>query len=458
MSRIFALTVFFIFYSHLALAEITIENVLGVTSYDYEPGGNNVVIWAGATGDTSLCSDNSNSDGTCNNCNGDLVACNERSINPNGDLTITFRSSSISGVPLFTSSDKQRIIGRRGSTQTDQVINANNSATLSIPWSSICAEGRNRTEGLGSCQLDEEITFYIGIDSSVSGENGNGNLNDTADDTLQVNIQIRSDMESSSLGGISHFALYPGDEKIYLLINDDEEDEPDDEPPLKWENYNENFPSYRGIRFQEIRFYYVEGENCSATSNIENNSNYIATIIEDIGTDSDYLNLSRRYFTESSDRKNKKFENNTTYVFISALVDQAGNVGFFYNGECIERDHVITPSEVTGMLEPKCFIATAAYGKSHKMLKTFYQFRDQKLLPYAFGRIIHRLYYTYSPPLAAIIQDNLFLKYMARVILAPFWFYAFLALQIGHIFTLSLLVLLMSSLAYFLMRKRLKLS
>ena len=450
MSRIFVLTLFLIFYPQLVLARITIENVLGATSYDYELGSNNVVIWAGAAGDDSICS--SNSDGTCNNCTGFLATCNERRVDPNGYLTITFRSDSASGVPLFTNDDKQQSI--ISNSQIQQIINSNNSATLQIPWSNICSRGEGQGAG---CQLDERITFHIGIDSSVNGGNGNGNLNDNTDDSLQVDIEIRSVMgDFVSDEGITDFALYPGDEQIHLLIHDSEEDEPDGQDPLLW--VSNNFPSYRNIRFQEIRFYYVEGESCSAAGEIANNSNYITTSIVDFQTGSDLLKLDRTSFTHSSDRGNKKFENDITYVFIAALVDQAGNIGFFSRPEdCFERDHVITPSEATGMLEPRCFIATAAYGQSHKMLKTFYQFRYQKLLPYTLGIVIHRLYYTYSPPIAAIIQDNPLLRYIARAALIPFWLYAFLALQIGHVFTLSLLFILLSLPIYFFVKRKLRL-
>ncbi len=439
--RIFIVS-FFILYCPQAFSKIEITDVVGASNWEYEEyDGNSLIIWAGLAG-PSTCNN-----GVCDNCNGGLGDCNRNRIDEDGYLTIHFRSDVRPGIPLITDANNRSTpLGERNITIP---VNANDPASSRVAWSRICTQ-----PNADNCTGNAQLTLLVGIDGSNNGQ-GNVSLdNDAEDDSLSFTVYIRKRLPQE---GINTFSLFPGDEKVIMLTPADEgagEFGPkkiDEHPPIIFPN---GFPTYDGTRITYIRFYYVEvpngEEGCSIDERgIGNNSDYVETEVIDLLEGSSKVELSNLYFTKTNQRNT--FKNNVTYVFKIALVDEAGNVGRF-NTSCDPVTHVITPSEVHGLL-PGCFIATAAYGESHKILETFYQFRDQKLLPYTLGKLIHNLYYIYSPPLANIIQDNVLLKYMARISLIPFWIYAFLALQIGHILTFFLLASFTSILIYFFIKK-----
>ncbi len=81
----------------------------------------------------------------------------------------------------------------------------------------------------------------------------------------------------------------------------------------------------------------------------------------------------------------------------------------------------INPLEITLLDDdPKCFIATAAYGSgmAHEV-RWLRAFRDQYLLTHAPGRALVRLYYRHSPPLAAWIARHDTARAAVRALLAP---------------------------------------
>lgn len=90
-----------------------------------------------------------------------------------------------------------------------------------------------------------------------------------------------------------------------------------------------------------------------------------------------------------------------------------------------------TPVETTSMSEyygeddakqsdPRCFIATAAYGTpTHEKLFYFRWFRDQVLLKSTLGQWFVNRYYDYSPPMAAFIRRHPWVARMTQWLLDP---------------------------------------
>ncbi|MEW6683751.1 MAG: fibronectin type III domain-containing protein [Nitrospirota bacterium] len=83
-----------------------------------------------------------------------------------------------------------------------------------------------------------------------------------------------------------------------------------------------------------------------------------------------------------------------------------------------------TPQPVVAFppLEDKggCFIATAAYGSPlAPQVNILRAFREHYLRPYASGRVVIRLYETWSPPFADVIRSSEGLRLVVRVLLWP---------------------------------------
>jgi len=67
-----------------------------------------------------------------------------------------------------------------------------------------------------------------------------------------------------------------------------------------------------------------------------------------------------------------------------------------------------------------CFIATAAYGSMlEPHVVALRQFRDQYLERTELGRAFIRAYYRHSPPVAAVIAQHEWLRFLVRMLLAP---------------------------------------
>jgi hypothetical protein len=105
---------------------------------------------------------------------------------------------------------------------------------------------------------------------------------------------------------------------------------------------------------------------------------------------------------------------NYTYQFGVTYEDKCGNTSPLVTAG------ITTEPQKFQTVEGFCFLATAAYGAAWvTQVQALRYFRDAYLKVSPMGRDMVRFYYTYSPPLARVIQHQPLLRGMVRVVLQP---------------------------------------
>jgi len=88
-----------------------------------------------------------------------------------------------------------------------------------------------------------------------------------------------------------------------------------------------------------------------------------------------------------------------------------------------------------------CFIATAAYGSMMAPhVKILRDFRDRILLQNSIGKGFVGLYYTYSPPIAAVIAKHDSMRAFIRISLLPVVGMSWVVLKVGPLSTLAMVL------------------
>lgn len=388
-------------------------------------------IYGGLAGDAARCGagPNSTSD-VCNNClvtetvpaadpNSLLLPCNERRINPNLQLSIRFSSDATSGLPTVVSETNNIALTL---AQSPTTTTKGNQTTVYIAWGTICAQ--MATDGAAFDNVSQCIPtggkatgrIRVGISADSSGRfNGN-------DDQIDLGIEIRSiaspsiatDCGTAKAAGIwqvCYFEVGPGDEKAIAR------------------NVTGPDITFPGTDYKFVRFLYAAQDFKYVTMASDHKD--LPIELNDAGT----FNVTPRRIDS--------LKNDTTYYFKTALVDVAGNVGF-YSGKANDSScenspyqgrpcRSTTPSEVAGVLDAtNCFIATAAYGTPFaKELDTLRDFRDQILQQTSLGRSFIHFYYAKSPYYARMILNSPVARSTVRAALVPVVWFAGMTLAYG---------------------------
>lgn len=392
-----------------------------------------ITVYGGVAGPTSSCPDSTS---LCNSCAGatSLIACNEQRIQPDVPLTITLTTDTqnlpTTAQAIITGSDGNNAINQ---VSTPPLVTTGNQVTFQVTWRNLCLaiDSSNSGNCLPSSGDSISKTLWIGVDAD-----GNNLLNDSGDEKVQVSFTIAripnedptthlspagicSDT-STTIFGICHFAVFPGDEKFYM------ED-------LRGLN---GFPNSSSIPFKKLRVFYSDTSFSAITPDMQNKQDLT---VEGSGT---AISVTPKQVAGG-------LRNETTYFVKVAGVDAAGNVGFYtdndtycdYASTGIANCHEVTPGEVVGVLskDMNCFIATAAYGSiMAPQVETFRRFRDQFLKPTTLGKRFVEFYYEHSPKYAKIIAESESLRAVSRVALWPLLAYAWLSLKVGAALALAL--------------------
>lgn len=101
---------------------------------------------------------------------------------------------------------------------------------------------------------------------------------------------------------------------------------------------------------------------------------------------------------------------------VSQMAGKCVKCGKYVCSQCakIKGDKVYCPQHAG------CFIATAAFGTPMCMeINVLRKFRDNKLNPNRLGKVLVRLYYTTSPPIANVIARSENMRALVRRNLRP---------------------------------------
>lgn len=416
-----------------ANAAVTINSITGVSRVEglvLESGSTTtsttITAYGGIAG-AFTCSDNTL---TCNNCadpglSGDdnLVACNDARIGPQVVITITLISDTASlPTTARTAISTDDTGGTLISGVTQVAVTQGTQVSMQVPWSAICS-----TIGAGTnCEITESVSKVLRVGIDVDGD---GSLNDAIDEVKQisfnlVNIPNAATAPYKSLGpincqdtgaqaGLCQYSVFPGDEKFYVE---------------NLQGLDNGFPNSPTVEFRQVRVFYTT----DGFASINPTTNYADLRVEGSGTSTEV----------SPNQVSGGIENEQNYFTKIALVDAAGNVGYYTpqladdycDGISYTNCHQVQPGKVVGVLSKdfNCFIATAAYGsKLAPQVETFRRFRDRFLLPTNLGASFVDFYYEHSPKYAKMISESETLRAASRVALWPLLVYAWLSLKVG---------------------------
>ncbi len=351
--------------------------------------------------------------------------CNTKQISPTLLFSVTIKTDNkdltASGNALYVVVNNLQV---NNYVATTAAVNTN--IQIDIPWSEICAKSSSGNDSLCTTSFGNSPvkigfgTAYTSLAESVTFSVSFRYVGNAALTTLGCT-------DTDPYGGFCDYTVFPGDEKVYILnpssTNIDTTFRVGDLTGLGATQATALDAS--GLRYSELLVFY------------EQSADYKAITPKSAQT--------KIPIVDNNSIKTGKIsglENNATYVFLTATVDQGGNVTHIINPTSptcktvtapYENCQMAIPRKVTGLLETnKCFIATAAFGSElDPHVQDFRSFRNQYLRSFWLGRKFIKTYYTFSPDWAQTISQSKVLRIISLILLWPIWVLIKLILMVG---------------------------
>jgi hypothetical protein len=475
----------------LPVNPVTLVQVTNASNFTL---GNSTVgpqIWGGFVGpisnsaDSSLCPTDGSA--TCNNCvfaPTAPLACNNKRIY--GSLQFSISVSVTSTLPtgqgqffayMGYTNAAGNIVQFNGAGAGPIAISQNSTVTLTGTWGELCAvlvQSGTMTSEADACQGaagdsggDVNITIALSPISSTPFTSNPTTiiasiLAPVGDTTGTDGLNIYNPTNDTADVGISSFYAQAGDQEV----------------EINQVVFNGSCPTNA---YAAARVYYwqddgVDGGNSTTLPGFQNASYVPNPGYSQAGltTPVYYQDMSMNSdCSQNGDWVVTGLTDNVGYFFDISILDSANNNVFLLDPNWIVTQgtcgnfpltdpnrnpanagndagcaYYAYPSQVEGLLpnELNCFIATAAYGSAFApAVKTLRAFRDEFLYPFKLGRKFIKFYYRNSPFYAKIIQNNEFLKALARYSLAPLWGFAWLSMYYTPI---GVLVMFLSALVF----------
>ncbi len=402
-----------------ALATVSNVSVSGVSRYTEVTSSSSGTstttrtIYGGYTGAYGGCASPSASS-TCDSCTtmGLLTtttqfACSFTNIHPNLELVVSFQVDTVAAgsaylVKLNAGTGQTITAGVSASPATPT---ANTTLTVRIPWSSICDKGDAAGCTGGGAQDSFSGTLEVGLSTD------NNNFTSAMSQQFQIRFHYRDAQTGNALitgcGSTNAFCQFrpqAGDEKVYVNELARGATGPANQSAVKW---------------QSVRVFTASSDGGVFAIPLDSaNARYADLEV----TDKDNVN------TSIANNKVTGLVNEQPYMFTIGSVDEATIVQDILSSTTLASNstfYTATPGRVVGLLDDKCFIATAAYGSlMEPHVQVLRKFRNEFLLTSAFGKKFVETYYHYSPPLAQFISEHEILKAAVRILLWPIVFTA----------------------------------
>jgi hypothetical protein len=469
MMKIATSVLLFLFSCQL-LAKTTLSSFASTDYETVETTTMGIKIYAGRTNNSGTCTGT----GTCNRCAGDprvisslapdAHACGTKEVIAGNTISFVIRSDSTTLTAATATAAIRNTTTPGGvSVTASSSYAANSDLTISTTWANLCASGG----GSASCDTSFLANFDVGY-STDSGSTVTEKIVVTiafryVDDTTAP-VQSWECTAANANEGFCSFVAYPGDNKAYI------------DPTFNSANTSgvvtnlsgvgTSASDVSGIKYKALRVYYVLGSGPNDTQAAQ-----AAAFTMDM---SQYQDLS---YTVETNTLTPKYvtgltnQNPTTgdaYVLITGNVDQAGIVTYLSDptsgamcagtfGDATQYfsnangTQCVLPQNVSGLLDGQsCFIATATYGSTMAPeVDDFRKFRGEYLLKHSIGKEFVRFYYKHSPPIAAIIADNGFLRFISRIFLFPLLLFVKLTLAVGFLPGVIISIFALTTFAYY---------